>query len=196
MTEARPWIGVPSAPIGDRCGIGDQRQAGCGERREAKPDQNRAGDRDRGAEAGRPLEKGAERKCDQQQLQPAIGGDAADGALQQLELPGLDRDAVEENDVEHDPADREEADHHAEQRCPDRHADGHGVDNNGDDVGDDQRDQRRDVRLHFSAGDQHQQRDHRNGSGDRRQRRVAERIIDLIPHCGSSPRHYAVRRPA
>jgi len=48
----------------------------------------------------------------------------------------------------------------------------------------------------FPLAIKHQQRDHRNGSGDRRHRRVAERIIDLIPHCGSSPRHYAVRRPA
>jgi hypothetical protein len=73
--------------IGDRRGVGDQRQAGGGERREAEADQDRAGDRDRRAEAGCALEERAERKRDQQQLQAAVGGDAADRALQQFEAP-------------------------------------------------------------------------------------------------------------
>jgi hypothetical protein len=168
--------------IGNRCGVRDQRQAGGCQRREAEPDQNRACDRNRRAETGCALEKCAEGERDQEQLQATVVGDPADGALQQFEATGLDRNAVEENDIEDDPADREEADHHAEQRCPDRHARGHVVDGNGDDVGDDQRNDGRDVRLDLAAGDQHQERDHRHGGGERRQGRVAERIVDLIPH--------------
>ena len=75
--------------IGDRRGIGDQRQAGSRQRREAETDQDRAGDRDRRTEARSALEERAERKCDQQQLQAAVLGDAADGAFQQFELSGL-----------------------------------------------------------------------------------------------------------
>ena len=47
---------------GDRRGVGDQRQAGGGERREAEADQDRARDRDRRAEAGGALEERAERR--------------------------------------------------------------------------------------------------------------------------------------
>ena len=173
--------------ISDRGGIGDQGQAGSRQRRETETDQDCAGDRDRRSEAGCALEKCAERKRDQQQLQAAVGGDAADGALQQLEPSGLDRNTVEENDVEHDPADGEEADHHAEQRCLYRHGGRHGVYENRDDVGGDQRDDSREVRLHPAAGNQHQKRNHRKCGGDRRQRRIAERIIDLSPHYSFSP---------
>ena len=60
--------------VGDRRGIGDQRQARRGERREAEPDQDRAGHRDRRAEARRALEERAERKRDQQELQPPVRG--------------------------------------------------------------------------------------------------------------------------
>ena len=82
--------------IGDRRGVGDQRQAGGGERREAEADQDRAGDRDRRAEARGAFEERAERKRDQQQLQPPVLGDAADGALQQFESAGRNRDAGRE----------------------------------------------------------------------------------------------------
>ena len=57
----------------DRRGVGDQRQPGRVERREAETDQQRRADRDRRAEAGRPLDEGAERERDQQRLDPAIG---------------------------------------------------------------------------------------------------------------------------
>src|SRR3954467_11672304 len=43
------------------------------------------------------------------------------------------------------------------------------------------------MRLDLAAGNQHQQRHHRNGGRYRRQRRIAERIIDLIPHCRFLP---------
>ena len=126
---------MPSAPIGDRRGIGDQRQAGCGERREAETDQNRAGDGDRRTEAGGAFKERAERKRDQQQLQAPVLGDAADGALQQFEPAGRNRDAVEKDDVQHDPADREEAGDDAEQRGADRHVGRHREDEDRDEVG-------------------------------------------------------------
>ena len=133
------------------------------------------------------FKEGAERKRDQQQLNAPVGRDPADRPLQQFETPGLDRDAVEEDDVEHDPADREEADDDTEQRRADRHASRHGEDNNRDDVGDDQRDDRSDMRLDLAARDQHQQRDNGDGSRDRRQRGIPQRVIDLIPHCSFLP---------
>ena len=68
----------------DRRGIGDQRQPGRRERREAKTDQDRARHRDRRAETGRALEERAERKCDQQQLQPPVARDAADRLRQDV----------------------------------------------------------------------------------------------------------------
>ena len=58
--------------VGDRRGVGDQREAGGGERREAESDQDRAGHGDRCAEAGGALEECAEREGDQQELQPAV----------------------------------------------------------------------------------------------------------------------------
>jgi hypothetical protein len=42
-------------------------------------------------------------------LQAAVGGDPADRVLQRLERAFLDREPVKEDDVEDDPADREEA---------------------------------------------------------------------------------------
>jgi hypothetical protein len=47
---------------------------------------------DRRAEAEAPSKEGAERERDQQQLQAAVLGDAADGALQQFEAAGRHRD--------------------------------------------------------------------------------------------------------
>ena len=82
--------------IGDGCGVGDQRKAGSRQRREAEPDQDRAGDRDRRTEAGCAFEEGAEGERDQQELQAAVGGDAADRTLQQFEPAGLDGDAGRE----------------------------------------------------------------------------------------------------
>ena len=69
--------------------VGDQRQAGGRKRREAKSDQNRAGNGHRRAETRSALKKGTEGESDQKQLQSTILGDAADGALQQFELPAV-----------------------------------------------------------------------------------------------------------
>jgi hypothetical protein len=60
-----------------------------------------------------------------------------------------------------------------------------------DDVGDDQRNDRSDMRLDLAAGDHQKQRNDRHGRRDRRQRGIAERIIDLIPHVVSFPERNA-----
>ena len=91
VTAASAITGVPSAPKATGRGVGDQRQAGGRERREAEPDQHRGADRDRRAEAGGTLEEGAEAEGDEQELQPAVVGDVADAALEDLELALLVR---------------------------------------------------------------------------------------------------------
>jgi hypothetical protein len=58
--------------IRDRRSVGDQRQAGGRQRREAEADQNRTGDGYGRAEAGGAFEKRTECKRDQQQLQPPV----------------------------------------------------------------------------------------------------------------------------
>jgi hypothetical protein len=121
-------------------------------------------------------------KPDAQELQASVGRDAADGGLQDFESAVRHRQSVEEDDVEHDPADGEEARHRAERRRPQRHVGRHGEDEDRDEVGDDQRDDRGVVRLDLVGCDQRQQCHDGQGRRDRRQRGVAERIIDLIPH--------------
>src|SRR5262249_15283619 len=71
----------------------------------------------------------------------------ADGLLQSLETAGRDRKAVHEDDVEHDPADREESRHGAEHGRTQRHVGRHGEQKDRYAVGDDQGDDRGDVRL-------------------------------------------------
>ena len=76
VTAPRADDGRAERPEGHGRRVGDQRQAGGRERREAEPDQDRAGHGDRGAEAAGALEEGAEREGDEQQLEAAVGGDA------------------------------------------------------------------------------------------------------------------------
>ena len=59
---------------------------------------------------------------------------------------------------------------------------GIGEDIDRDEIGYDQRNNGGDTVLHPARRDQDQQRDHWQGSEDRRQRAVIERVIDLIPH--------------
>ncbi len=73
--------------VGDRRGVGDERQAGGGKRREAKPDQDGARHGDRRPEARRAFEERAERKGNEEKLDAAVGADTADGRLQGLEEP-------------------------------------------------------------------------------------------------------------
>jgi hypothetical protein len=168
VTLERPAIGVPSAPVSDRRGVGDQREAGRGERREAEADQDRAGDGDRRAETRCAFKERAEAERDQQKLQPPVLSYAADRRLQRLEHAPLHRQAVEEDDVEHDPADGEEAGDGAEHGGAERHARGHREDDDGHEIRHDQRDDGGEMRFDFVGGDQREQRHHRQSGGDGR----------------------------
>ena len=57
----------------------------------------------------RALQERPEAERDQQRLHPAVVGQGEDGALDDLERPGLDGQRVEEDGVEDDPADRQQA---------------------------------------------------------------------------------------
>src|ERR1700736_4303604 len=63
----------------------------------------------RGSEARRALEKCAERERNEQQLQPPIRRHTADPLWQGEKVTRLDRQAVQEHDIENDPADRKKA---------------------------------------------------------------------------------------
>ena len=148
--------------VGDRRGIGDQRQPRRGQRREAETDQDRARHRDRRAEARGALEEGAEGKRDQQQLQPPVGGDAADRLLQRLESALLHGQPVEENNVEDDPADREEAGHGAKHRRRAATSPAGMVKTKiAIKIRHHQRDHCGNMRLHLARSDQDEQRDDR-----------------------------------
>jgi hypothetical protein len=112
---------------------------------------------------------GAEAEGDQQKLQAAILGDAAARGLQGgLEDAFFYRQPVEENDVEHDPADREEAGDGAKHGRAQRHVGRHREDKNGDEVGDDQRNDCRDVRLDLVGCDENEKREDRKDCRTRR----------------------------
>ena len=98
----------------DRRGVRDQRQPRGGERLEAEPHQDRRRDGDRRAEARGAFEERAEAERDQQQLQAAIRRDAGDALLQHVEQPDVVGQVIHEDDVEHDPADRQQPEQRAE----------------------------------------------------------------------------------
>ncbi len=175
---------------GDRRGVGDQRQAGGGKRREAKADQDRPRDGHRRAEAARSLEEGAEREGDQQKLEAPVGRDARHRLLEDGEPALLDRKAVEEDDVEDDPPDREEARHHAEDRGTGRETGRHAEAYDGDQQGEAKGDDGREMGLHATAGDHGEQRDDRYRSGECREPWAPERIIDLIPGLQRASSHF------
>ena len=168
--------------IGDRRRVRDQGQAGGGERREAETDQDGGRHRDRRPEPRGAFEKCAEREGNQQQLQAPVGRDAADRPLQDRESAGRDGQPVHEDDVEHNPADREKPDQRAEESGTQRQPPRHREQQHRDEDRRGQRDQRRDMRLDRTGRDQHQQRDDRDRRGDRRQDIAVKRVVDLLPH--------------
>ena len=191
MTLARPDDRRAERAECDRRGIGDQRQPGRRERREAKTDQDRARYRDRRTEAGCALEKRAERKCDQQKLQSPVARHAADRPRQDVERARRNGQPVKKDDIEHDPADREEPGHGAKHRRSERKTRRHGEQEDRHQNRDDQRNQRRKMRFHPAGCDQHEERHHRQCSRNRRHDGTAERIVNLIPHGRSLPRRSA-----
>ena len=78
-----------------------------GEKPEAR--QHRGRDGDRRAEARRAFDERAERERDQHRLQAPVRREAADRVLDDLEVAGLERDAIQHDGPEDDPADRQQA---------------------------------------------------------------------------------------
>ena len=115
-----PWsamIGVPSAPNATGAVLAMSERPEACERREAEPDQQRRGDRHRRAEAGGALEERAEAKAIRSTWSAPVGGEAARcSSGSTSNVPALTAQVVQEDDVEHDPADREQAVGRAEAR--------------------------------------------------------------------------------
>ena len=114
-------------PERDRRRIGQQADAGGVERVEAEAGEHRARHGDRRAETGGALDEGAEREGDEHRLQPAIVGQPADRVLDDLELAGIDRQAVQHDRAEHDPRDRENPERGAVDRGDEGHLHRHAV---------------------------------------------------------------------
>ncbi len=144
-------------------GIGDQAQARRIERVEAEADQQRSGDRHRRAEACRAFQEGTEGKADQQHLQALVIGDGQHGRADDVELPGLHHDLVEEHRGHDDPRDRPQAVGKAKARGGERLRHRHAVGKDGHADGQQQRDGGGHVALHA----QHRQREEEEQDGQR-----------------------------
>ena len=69
----------------------------------AQPNHESASDRHRRAESRASLNESAEAERHQQQLQPAIGGDASNGSFHDLEVARVDGNVVEIHGGNHNP---------------------------------------------------------------------------------------------
>ena len=154
--------------VGDRGGVGDEGQARRGERREAEADEDRRGHRHRRAEAGRALEEGAVGEGDQQQLQPPVLRDVGDRVFLDLAGAALVGELMQEDDVEDDPADRQEPGEAAEHRRLARHLGRHPVGEDRDDQRRQQAEARCDVGLHVQEAEADEHDDHRQRGQGRR----------------------------
>src|SRR5581483_8053925 len=96
---------VADSAEGDRRGVGDEAQDGRGEGLEAEPDHHGAADRDGRAAATRTFENRSERKGDEEGLEAAILGDAADRFLDDFELAGFAGQLIDENSGDENPRD-------------------------------------------------------------------------------------------
>src|SRR5262249_35554231 len=76
---------------------------------EAKTNQNSGCDRDWRAKPSSALEKSPECESNQNQLQPPVLGDSDQTTLQNFESSGCAGELIQEDDVENDPANRQES---------------------------------------------------------------------------------------
>mgnify|MGYP000362506239 CR=1 FL=1 len=180
-------------PERNRGGVADQREFRGFERTETEPDHERAGDRDRRAEAGGALDEGAERKRDQQRLNAPVARDTGDLFLKDGELAGFNGELVDEDRVEDQPADGQQAEGGAIAGGREGERGGHTV---GEDRGREREEECRDrgeMRADVPEGEQPEQRDHRNGRQEGGQGEAAERGVVLGPSHGV--KRAAVFRP-
>ena len=108
VTPARAISGVPKGSERDRGGIAEERKPGGLKRFEAEADEKGRGNRDRRAKTGGPLDKSAETEGNQECLDAAVARQGGDAVLDDLELARPDRDVVDKNRIEDDPADGKE----------------------------------------------------------------------------------------
>jgi hypothetical protein len=128
-----------------------------------------------------PLEEGAEAEGDQQELQSTVLAHAGDAVLHHFEVTSFQRELVEEDDVENDPANGHQAEGSTVDGGLSRHADRHSIDKGCNQQRGDQTIDRRHVRLDAEDAERAEQDDDRDSSNKRRQPCIAERIIDLRP---------------
>ena len=84
--------------------VGEQANGGGVERRESETREHGAGHRHRSSEPRCAFHKSAERERDQQRLQPAIIGQAADGMLDGFKLARVQREPIEKDRPDYDPS--------------------------------------------------------------------------------------------
>ena len=118
-----------------RRGIGQQADGSGTERCETKSGQHGGGDGHGRSKSGCAFNESAEGKGDEQGLQARVAREAADGILDDFELPGVDGDAIEHDCPEDDPADGEESEGRTVGSGADGEADGHTVHEEGDGKG-------------------------------------------------------------
>jgi hypothetical protein len=170
---------------GNGGGVADEGELGGLEGLEAQADHEGAGDGDGRAEAGGALDERAEAEGDQQRLDAAIAGHAGDLFLQDGELAGLDRELVDEDRVEDEPADGQEAERGAVAGGGEGERGRHAVGEDRDGEGDAEGDEGRDVRAHVPESQQAEQDDDRDGGDQGRPAEVTERGVVLGPgHIG------------
>src|SRR5260370_28594340 len=87
------------------------------ERREPEADHHRARDSHGRSEATGALDDGAERKRDQQALEPSVERDVSDRFLDDLKLPADQRKRVEEHRADDDPDDADSPVERARDKC-------------------------------------------------------------------------------
>ena len=180
--------GCSESAVGHRRRIGYQRQAGGRQRIESEPDQDGAGHGHRRAAAGGAFEERPEAEGDQNELQPAVVGDAADAVLQDLEQPRLERHPVQENQVQDDPANGRGREQRSVKARTGSKLGRHADHKQCDDHCRNQAGYRRVVGANMKDPQPAEQHNDWNCADQRGQNGIAERIVNLRPdHDVSSP---------
>ena len=182
-------------PVGAGSHVGDEADHGGLDGTEAELHQQRRADRDRHAEPCRAFEEGAEREGDEQHLDALIRRDAADRAVDDVEVPARHGEPVQPHGHDDDVGDRPERIEQAVQPGAGgggrRHPEHPQRD---DDLGAD-RDERRDDAGQLEHDETHQEEQDRHGRDERGEPEDAERVRGLNPHGRvHSPREAAAPR--
>ncbi len=176
-------------PEGHGGGVGDERQPGGGERAEPEADEDRGRDGHGSPEPGRALEEGAEAKGDEEELQPAVARYARQAFLENLKVPLFARQVEEENDIQDDPADREEPVGGPENGHGAGLGRRHAEDRDRDQERRDEAEERRPMGFEAEESERSQKNDDRDGRDEGREEHTAQGIVNLLPaHLG--PRLY------